>query len=143
MIAAPVSTARSSRATIHGGVQRQRVLRAAGHQRAAHPRIAVVDVDVRGAGAVGRLGDRAHQRRVLELGVDQQLLARLQAGADVDRELGVGGEPGGGLHRGEASASEPLDDAQRARRGGASSASARRAPRAGARGPTREAGRET
>ena len=46
-----------------------------GDERALDPAVRVGDVDVARARGVGLLGDRAHERRVLDLAVDEQLLA--------------------------------------------------------------------
>ena len=63
---------------------------------ALDPAVRVGDVDEARAGGVGLLGDRAHERRVLVLGVDEQLLALAEVDAGADEQPGVrrAGAPG-------------------------------------------------
>jgi len=58
-------------------------------QRAAKVHVAVADVDVARAGAVGGARDRLRERRVLEQAVDDQRLARLEVDSDPHGQVGV------------------------------------------------------
>ncbi len=61
--------------------------------RAADVLVGEEDVDVAGAGHVGLLRDRAHERRVLDEAVDRQPLARLEVEPDPDGQARVVGQP--------------------------------------------------
>ena len=61
-------------------------------ERALDPAVGVGDVDVARAGGVGLLGDRPHERRVLVLGVDEQLLALGEVDPGADEQAGVGAQ---------------------------------------------------
>ncbi len=62
--------------------------------------VGVEDVDVPGAGGIGLARDRAHERRVLEQGVDAERLALLEVEPDLDGEAAEGVDPVCGLRHG-------------------------------------------
>lgn len=59
---------------------------------ALHPAVGVGDVDEARAGAVGLASERAHERRVLVLGVQEQLLALVEVDPGADQQAGEGAQ---------------------------------------------------
>ena len=92
MTAAPTSIARSSRWPSTAASSPACRRRAAATKARCTQRSLYADVDVARARRVGLLGDGAHERRVLVLGLDEQLLAFGEVDARAHEQARVGAQ---------------------------------------------------